>query len=182
MNAYIALLSILLLPAISQAHIGHSHLSQKYWKGSVPVLDRDGTKALTPTGTPITNPVPKAVTMNTALLPAEEKTVTASVDKMEVHFDTDSSTIKTESKQTLRELISLLKNNTSDVELKIVGFADHRGTTLYNDKLSSKRANSVKSWLQEKGLPEENLKAFGAGETLQSNLAEARVVEIHLVR
>src|SRR5579862_993228 len=55
-----------------------------------------------------------------------------------------------------------------DAHLILEGHADPRGRAEYNQKLSERRSNRVKSFLVEQGVPEANIdtKAFGAQHTL----------------
>jgi hypothetical protein len=55
-----------------------------------------------------------------------------------------------------------------DAHLILEGHADPRGPAEYNQKLSERRSNRVKSFLVEQGVPEANIdtKAFGAQHTL----------------
>lgn len=58
--------------------------------------------------------------------------------------------------------------NKPDAHLILEGHADPRGPAEYNQKLSERRSNRVKSFLVEQGVPEANIdtKAFGAQHTL----------------
>lgn len=63
----------------------------------------------------------------------------------------------------------------SDAHLILGGHADHRGSVEYNQALSERRVNSVKSFLVAQGVPEADIevKAFGK----QDNLTDAQVKE-----
>jgi outer membrane protein OmpA-like peptidoglycan-associated protein len=60
-----------------------------------------------------------------------------------------------------------------DAHLILGGHADHRGSVEYNQALSERRVNRVKSFLIEQGVPETNIetKGFGKGD----NLTDAEV-------
>jgi hypothetical protein len=62
-----------------------------------------------------------------------------------------------------------------DAHLTLGGHADIRGTVEYNQALTERRVNTVKSFLIEQGVPEANIdvKAFGKGD----NLTDAEVID-----
>jgi hypothetical protein len=64
-----------------------------------------------------------------------------------------------------------------DAHLILGGHADHRGTVEYNQALSERRVNRVKSFLIEQGVPEANIetKAFGKEDNLTSEQVTAEV-------
>jgi OOP family OmpA-OmpF porin len=56
-------------------------------------------------------------------------------------------------------------NANSDIQsVTIVGYTDRIGSKAYNQKLSEERANSVKAYLQGKGISSSRLTAVGKGE------------------
>lgn len=59
-----------------------------------------------------------------------------------IHFDTDKSDIKAESRPTLDEIGRLLTDN-PDLDLIVVGHTDNQGSMDYNMKLSKQRAKAV---------------------------------------
>lgn len=60
-----------------------------------------------------------------------------------------------------------------DAHLILGGHADHRGSVEYNQALSERRVNRVKSFLVEQGVPEANIEAKGFGKG--DNLTDAEV-------
>ncbi len=64
----------------------------------------------------------------------------------------------------LDEVASTMNANTDIASVTIVGYTDRIGSNAYNQKLSEQRANSVKSYLQGKGVAESRLTAVGKGE------------------
>jgi len=52
-----------------------------------------------------------------------------------------------------------------DTDFVLSGHTDSTGPEDYNQKLSERRAASVKSWLVSNGIPESRLTAVGYGET-----------------
>jgi OOP family OmpA-OmpF porin len=64
----------------------------------------------------------------------------------------------------LDEVASTMQSNPDIASVTIVGYTDRIGSPTYNQKLSEKRANAVKSYLQGKGVAEGRLTAVGKGE------------------
>lgn len=64
----------------------------------------------------------------------------------------------------LDEVAATMNGNSDIANVTIVGYTDRIGSTAYNQKLSEQRANSVKSYLQGKGVAESRLTAVGKGE------------------
>ena len=64
----------------------------------------------------------------------------------------------------LDEVASTMNANADIASVTIVGYTDRIGSTAYNQKLSEERANSVKAYLQGKGVAGNRLTAVGKGE------------------
>lgn len=80
-------------------------------------------------------------------------------------FDFDKSEIKPEAEPTLRKISELLAFY-KDSPMQINGHTDNKGSDDYNQKLSEKRAESVKKYLLEKfSVESSRLKAKGFGES-----------------
>lgn len=64
-----------------------------------------------------------------------------------------------------------------DAHLILGGHADHRGSVEFNQKLSERRVNRVKSFLIEQGVPEANIdtKAYGKDDNLTDDQVKAEV-------
>ena len=84
--------------------------------------------------------------------------------RLEVFFDTDSATIKPESYPDLDRAVSLMMTN-ERLSGTVEGHTDDRGSDAYNQKLSQRRAESVRQYLIGKGLPASRLDAIGKGES-----------------
>ena len=65
----------------------------------------------------------------------------------------------------LDEVASTMQANSDIASVTIVGYTDRIGSTAYNQKLSEQRANSVKAYLQGKGVAANRLTAVGKGES-----------------
>jgi OOP family OmpA-OmpF porin len=64
----------------------------------------------------------------------------------------------------LDEVAATMNANADIASVTIVGYTDRIGSTAYNQKLSEQRANSVKAYLQDKGVAASRLTAVGKGE------------------
>jgi outer membrane protein OmpA-like peptidoglycan-associated protein len=89
----------------------------------------------------------------------------------DVLFDYDKSDILPKARQTLAQAAQLIREKAKGT-VRIEGFTDAKGSDAYNQKLSDRRAASVKSWFVSK----ENLRnvsfetqGFGAKNPIASN-------------
>ena len=82
----------------------------------------------------------------------------------EALFDFDKSVLKPEGKKSIDDAIAKMKS--IDVEIVIAtGHTDSIGTDAYNQKLSERRATSVKEYMVSKGVPAAKVTTLGKGET-----------------
>ncbi|NHZ36299.1 outer membrane protein OmpA [Massilia rubra] len=79
-------------------------------------------------------------------------------------FDFDKSVLKAEGKSKLDDLGSKLQGVNLEVIIA-VGHTDSVGTDAYNQKLSIRRAEAVKAYLQAKGIEANRIYTEGKGET-----------------
>ncbi len=68
----------------------------------------------------------------------------------DVLFDFDKSTIKPEAASALHTVAEIIKDKGKGRSVRIDGHTDSKGGDAYNQKLSERRAASVKQWLTEK--------------------------------
>ncbi|BAU56284.1 OmpA family protein [Mucilaginibacter gotjawali] len=101
-----------------------------------------------------------------------------------IQFEFDSSVLKTSSYPILDATSADLRSSGASAELD--GYASSEGTAAHNMRLSKDRANSVKTYLVNSGVPAKKLKVKGFGEThpIADNSTEAgrianRRVEFH---
>ena len=118
-----------------------------------------------------------------APVPTSEK-VSYSADAF---FDFDKAVLKPEGKKSLDELTSKLGDMNLEVIIA-VGHTDSIGTDAYNQKLSIRRAESVKAYLQSKGIDANRVYTEGKGEKQpvadnkdSAGRAKNRRVEIEVV-
>ncbi len=89
--------------------------------------------------------------------------IRVSLPESVVNFGFDSSNLTSTAKMNLDKLSQVLKNN-PDTNVNIYGHTDSKGTDEYNQKLSERRANSVKSYLVATGVASSRLFPMGMGE------------------
>ncbi|HET6245245.1 MAG: PD40 domain-containing protein [Bacteroidetes bacterium] len=81
-----------------------------------------------------------------------------------VYYDFDKGQVKVDSKNALDKNIAILKAN-PDVKIKIIAYADSKGSLDYNIRLSKKRANEAAQYLILKGISAKRIQAIeGKGE------------------
>ncbi len=81
-----------------------------------------------------------------------------------VYFDFNKSTLSKQETKELNEVSKIIAASKEVESVDIIGYADSIGATSYNQKLSAKRASTVKSYLAKKGLKTNNVKVEGLGE------------------
>ena len=88
----------------------------------------------------------------------------------EAYFDFDKIIIKPAGFDFLDKVVSVLKSR-PELFVKIQGHTDSIGTKAYNDVLSLKRANAVKTYLMDKGIDKNRLSSegFGLSKPVESN-------------
>ncbi|MCF8091174.1 MAG: OmpA family protein [Desulfotignum sp.] len=103
----------------------------------------------------------------------------------ETYFDFDKSVIKPEAFDYLDEIADVLKTH-PQVNVKVQGHTDSTGTKAYNDKLSIRRAQAVKTYLMDKGIHGYRLilEGFGFSKPAATNTTDKgrslnRRVELH---
>lgn len=87
-----------------------------------------------------------SLTFPVALLRTETSTTIEVTLPADILFDFDKSDIRPQAQTTLHELALLLREKARGA-VTIQGFTDSLGNDVYNQRLSERRAASVKSWL-----------------------------------
>ena len=119
--------------------------------------------------------------------PVVAPTTTKVVLNADTFFDFDKSSLKPEGRQVLDQIADQV--NTVELETLIAtGHTDSIGAEAYNQKLSERRANSVKEYLVSKGVPADRIYTEGKGELQppasndsREGRAQNRRVEIEIV-
>jgi len=111
-----------------------------------------------PKAAPAPAAAPAAKPAAPAAAPAREK-VTVAADAL---FDFNKATLRPEGKAKLDDVVAKSKELVLEVVIA-VGHADRIGSAAYNQKLSEKRAASVKDYLVSKGIPANRIYTEGKG-------------------
>ena len=90
--------------------------------------------------------------------------------KDRVFFATNSSSLTTASRDTLRKQANYLRKN-KDLNVVLEGHADERGTREYNLALGEKRANSAKDYLMTYGISGKRISVISYGKEKPVNSA-----------
>ncbi len=102
-----------------------------------------------------------------------------------VMFKTDSDMLSADAKAKIRKVGMSISKRYANANIRIMGFADSRGTAGYNKELSEKRAEAVKAELIASGLDMNKVTVYGMGEAspvatndTKAGMAENRRVQI----
>jgi len=82
----------------------------------------------------------------------------------DTHFDYDKSTLSQEAKALLDKDVQGLKENPK-INVRMAGYTSAEGTEEINQKLSERRATTVRDYLIEKGIAPERITVIGYGRT-----------------
>jgi OOP family OmpA-OmpF porin len=81
-------------------------------------------------------------------------------------FDFDKAVLKPEGMAAIdTEIIAKLKDVTKLELVLVTGHTDRIGSQAYNQKLSERRADSVRNYLVSKGVPRDKIETLGMGKT-----------------
>ena len=80
-----------------------------------------------------------------------------------VFFDTDSSTLSQQATSTVSQAATVAKSMPT-AKVTVTGYTDTEGSPAYNQQLSVRRANAVKSALVSNGIAPQAITVSGAGE------------------
>ena len=81
-----------------------------------------------------------------------------------VNFDTDKAELTETSEALLSEVAQQLREHPS-MQIEVAGHTDNQGRASYNQDLSERRAQTVRSYLIERGVESSRLSTRGFGET-----------------
>ena len=162
-----------------------------YWTPATAIAECDGAlkppaPAPAPAPAPVAAPAPKP-----APAPAPVVAPVATSEKVtfaaDAFFDFDKSVLKPEGKAKLDDLVSKMGGINLEVIIA-VGHTDSVGSDAYNQKLSVRRSEAVKSYLVSKGVEKNRVYTEGKGEkqpVADNKTAEGRAknrrVEIEVV-
>ncbi len=84
------------------------------------------------------------------------------IKNVKIYFDYDRFDLRDDAISILDKAVGTL-HKYPDSEILITGNADVRGSEAYNEKLARHRAESVKDYMLQKGIPEERIKIVSRG-------------------
>ncbi len=81
-------------------------------------------------------------------------------------FDFDKAVLRPDGKQAIdSDIISKLRDMQKLELVLVTGHTDRIGTQAYNQRLSERRADAVRNYLVEKGVPRDRIETLGMGKT-----------------
>lgn len=94
-----------------------------------------------------------------------------------IKFEFDKATIKedADTKEILKTVADVMKENPSITKLRVEGHTDDKGGPEHNNKLSQARAEAVAAWLEKNGIEKSRLdmKGWGEDKPLEKNDTDA---------
>jgi OOP family OmpA-OmpF porin len=163
-----------------------------FWTPATAAEGCDGAPAPAPKAAPpapapapvvVPPPAPKPAPPAPPAAPMSEKVTNAA----DAFFDFDKAVLKDEGKAKLDDLVSKMPGMSLEVIIA-VGHTDSIGADAYNEKLSVRRAEAVKSYLESKGVEKNRIYTEGKGEKqpvadnkTKEGRAKNRRVEIEVV-
>lgn len=84
------------------------------------------------------------------------------VKNVKVYFDFDKAGLREDALPLVEDAVKAL-NKSPETTILISGNCDVRGSEKYNDKLGRRRADSVRKYMIEQGIPEERIKIVSRG-------------------
>lgn len=122
---------------------------QAFQPGPSPTSVSEAAKAVPPAG--VEEPEMRVAEQPVALVPPA-KPAPSRAELSDVYFDFDRYAIRGDARAVLERNATLLKSQPNR-EIVIEGHCDERGTSAYNLVLGERRAQAVKRYLQERGMP-----------------------------
>ena len=86
-----------------------------------------------------------------------------------IFYDFDKATLRPESATALDELVKLLSDN-PHITIELSAHTDYKGSDIYNERLSQRRAESVVRYLIEHGIAADRLTPKGYGEGMPKKI------------
>jgi OOP family OmpA-OmpF porin len=103
------------------------------------------------------------------------------IDLKNIYFGFDSDVIHPASRRLLDHSASVLLRH-PDLQLEIAGYSDTLGPERYNMRLSQRRAEAVRAYLEHAGVSPANLTVRGYGESNSATHAANRRVELRITK
>jgi len=92
----------------------------------------------------------------------------------EVFFETDIYELDSKAEEDLQKVVKYMFEN-SQMNIRLYGSADPRGSKEHNDMLSARRVDNVKKFLMRKGIPENRITIRALGETQEITTSKDEV-------
>jgi len=147
------------------------------------ILDPEVAAPPPPPPPPSPPPFPPPAPTPEALPPAASKRIVL----RGVHFDSDKSDIRPDSRPVLNEAVEILKENPT-VRISVEGHTDAIGSDTHNEQLSLRRAEAVFRYLVNRGIAPERMDVTGYGKRrpvanneTESGRAQNRRVELQVM-
>lgn len=102
-----------------------------------------------------------------------ERLETALRFNVPVHFGFDEAEIRQQDRAVLDRFLRVAGNYYPDALITVEGFTDPAGSEAYNMALGQRRADAVRSYLVEQGMPEGQIRAVSYGENANRQVADA---------
>lgn len=118
--------------------------------------------------TDVIDPLNPVFRRDVPLVPTEVVPAVAPIKLEHIYYNFDKWAIRDDATPSMEELLQLLKDN-PQVIVEIGSHTDSRGAAKYNERLSSRRAESVVKYLISKGIAKERLQSKGYGESVHVN-------------
>ncbi len=90
---------------------------------------------------------------------------TGHIELQTVYFDFDRAEVRGDAKRTLKANASAIRGNGSWRKVVVEGHCDERGSEEYNMALGERRADAVKRYLMDVGLPGSKITTVSYGES-----------------
>ena len=132
--------------------------------------------------TPEQSPVQKEPVQVAKVMPRESEpdrimTETLEAALSDIYFDYDQFAIREDAGELLKANAQLFASKFAETYIVIEGHCDERGTQSYNMVLGERRAKAVKYFLQDLGVPAENLQAVSYGNPIPAPCTAAALGE-----
>jgi len=137
-----------------------------YWTPAMAIVECDPDLVAKPAAPPPPGVAPPPTPAPAAPPPPPAAGVQKITLAAKALFDFDKSVLKPEGKAAIdSEVISRLRDVTKLELVLVTGHTDRIGTQAYNQRLSERRANTVRDYLVSRGVARDKIETLGMGKT-----------------